>query len=202
MLPPWFPVNMAPAFSKPSIFGFVVSIAASAVLIRKYGDVASGADSRVPKLFVESTNQSKSKEKVAVDGLFLRRVWRLLKIMCPGVITPEFGFAVLVAGMLVRICVAAFSLWGIMCGKLIATSRMCLAHFTCAVDCSGSRNIGRPRIMFPHCIYGNKLQASCRAPRTFPQIQTLSQLLPHCCCPCAVVSYVLRSLDDSYIHIH
>ena len=89
-------------FSKPSIVGFVASIAASAVAIRKYGDVASGADTRVRKQFVEGGSGGKAKDKVAVDGLFLSRIWRLLKIMCPGVLTPEFGFAVLVAAMLVR----------------------------------------------------------------------------------------------------
>ncbi len=88
--------------SKPALIGYVVSIASSAILIRKYGDRASARDHRVAKLFVEGTSTGKSREKVAVDGKFVSRIWRLLKIMCPGVITPEFGYALLVAAMLVR----------------------------------------------------------------------------------------------------
>ena len=36
-----------------------------------------------------------------MDSRFLRRLKRLLAIVCPGVLTPEFGFAALVAALLV-----------------------------------------------------------------------------------------------------
>jgi hypothetical protein len=92
--------------TKPSTVGFVASIALSAIAIRRHGDRQSNADARLKKLFVASSS-SKSREKVAVDKQFVQRIWRLLKIMCPGVLTPEFGYAVLVASMLVRTRVAA-----------------------------------------------------------------------------------------------
>jgi ATP-binding cassette subfamily D (ALD) protein 3 len=37
---------------------------------------------------------------VAVDGVFFSRLWRLLKILIPGPFTPESGFMVLVAAMM------------------------------------------------------------------------------------------------------
>lgn len=93
---------MPPVLSKPTVVGFILSIAGTAVAIRKYGEQSSVADHRLPKLFVEGAATSKSKDKVAVDALFLKRTWRLLKIVCPGLLTPEFAYAVLVAVMLVR----------------------------------------------------------------------------------------------------
>ena len=86
--------------TKPSTIGFVASVALSAIAIRRHGDRQSNADARLKKLFVASAS-SKNKEKVAVDKQFFKRVWRLLKIMCPGLLTPEFGYAALVATMLV-----------------------------------------------------------------------------------------------------
>lgn len=90
-------------FSKHAagLAAYVAGLAAASIAIRAYGDRSSTSDTRVKKLFVEGA-QSKKGDKVAVDRVFAKRVWRLLKIMCPGLLTPEFGFAVLVACALVR----------------------------------------------------------------------------------------------------
>jgi ATP-binding cassette subfamily D (ALD) protein 3 len=57
---------------------------------------------------------SAKKEKIAVDAVFFKRLWRLLKIIVPGVMTPEMGFMMLVSLSLVSRTMA--DLW------IIATS--------------------------------------------------------------------------------
>ncbi|KAL6048544.1 ATP-binding cassette sub- D member 3 [Balamuthia mandrillaris] len=47
-----------------------------------------------------SSSSSSSRSKVAVDMNFFRRLWSLLKIMIPGPFTPESGYMVLVAFMM------------------------------------------------------------------------------------------------------
>lgn len=49
----------------------------------------------------QRSSQSKNKEKAAVDGRFIRRLCALLRILVPGLFTPEMGLLVLIAGMLV-----------------------------------------------------------------------------------------------------
>lgn len=46
------------------------------------------------------TTSSSSSRKVAVDAVFVRRLWRLLKILVPGVLSREMGYIVLVALMM------------------------------------------------------------------------------------------------------
>jgi len=54
------------------------------------------------------------KEKIAVDAVFFKRLWRLLKVIVPGFLTPETGFMMLVSLSLVSRTMA--DLW------IIATS--------------------------------------------------------------------------------
>jgi hypothetical protein len=87
--PPPHPCPIDPAcpqslLSKP-VYGFIASIALSAIAIRRHGDKSSLADANLRKLFVASTTAAKSKERVTMDADFVWNVWKLLKIMCPGV---------------------------------------------------------------------------------------------------------------------
>lgn len=97
--------------SKPRFAGFALGLAAIAMAIRKHGDRTS-----VPPrykageaLFPQRGKDGKGKDgkggrkggkHVAVDRVFVNRVWRLLKIMCPGMATAEFAYAIAVALLL------------------------------------------------------------------------------------------------------
>ena len=50
-------------------------------------------------LFVQKSRSSK--EKVQIDAVFFRRIMAILKIIIPGIFSPEMGYVLLVAGALV-----------------------------------------------------------------------------------------------------
>lgn len=91
---------MPPSFSKPQFIGFAVFLSGVAVQIRRHGEKTSVP--RVPKgqELVKPKEKSKS-DRVAVDRSFVKRVWRLLKIMVPGVFSTESAYAAAVAVLLV-----------------------------------------------------------------------------------------------------
>ncbi len=54
---------------------------------------------------------SARESKVALDGRFLQQLRTLLRICVPGVLTPEFGYAALVAVLMVRLDARLSSRW-------------------------------------------------------------------------------------------
>lgn len=73
-------------------------LAILALYIRQRGDTLSRQVGG-QKFFART--ESSKRSRVAVDGTFLRRLWKLLKIVMPGVLTPEAGFAATVSLMMI-----------------------------------------------------------------------------------------------------
>ena len=57
-------------------------------------------EKNLPKLLVPKS-QGKKKSRPAVNRLFMKRFARLLKILIPSIVSPEFGYTVFVGAMLV-----------------------------------------------------------------------------------------------------
>eukprot|EP00731_Ephydatia_muelleri_P018530 Em0011g570a len=93
---------MAPALSKylfnPRALGAGAAIAASLAF---YLARRSGGKSRESNRVLSKGSSAVSKERAAVDLTFFRRLWPLLKIIVPGVFSPEAGYLVMIAVMLV-----------------------------------------------------------------------------------------------------
>ncbi|KAL5486881.1 hypothetical protein EMCRGX_G019418 [Ephydatia muelleri] len=93
---------MAPALSKylfnPRALGAGAAIAASLAF---YLARRSGGKSRESNRVLSKGSSAVSKERAAVDLTFFRRLWPLLKIIVPGAFSPEAGYLVLIAVMLV-----------------------------------------------------------------------------------------------------
>jgi ATP-binding cassette subfamily D (ALD) protein 3 len=73
----------------------LVSSAIYVVLTRQWA-----SKSNKPDLLQIKKEDGAAKQKVAVDGVFFTRLWRLLKILIPGPLTPESGYLLLVAAMM------------------------------------------------------------------------------------------------------
>ncbi|KAJ0405239.1 hypothetical protein P43SY_006924 [Pythium insidiosum] len=71
---------------------------ATALAIREHGRRCASAALREDSQFM--TKKHGNKQKVAVNQEFLRRFLRLFKVIVPGVLTPEVGYALLVALLL------------------------------------------------------------------------------------------------------
>mmetsp|Transcript_109 Transcript_109/g.318 ORF Transcript_109/g.318 Transcript_109/m.318 type:complete len:648 (+) Transcript_109:36-1979(+) len=87
-----------PLLSKPTALAGVSGLAILALYIRQRGDTLSR---RVGGQKFFAHTESSKRSRVAVDSAFLRRLWKLLKIVMPGLLTPEAGFAATVSVMMV-----------------------------------------------------------------------------------------------------
>jgi len=77
-------------------------------------------DTRDAKIASIASLQEKPKSpKAEVNAVFFRRLWQLLKIGIPGVLSPEFGYVLLIASSLISRTLC--DLWLINKGTLIET---------------------------------------------------------------------------------
>jgi hypothetical protein len=84
--------------SRSRTIGLVAIVASSMVYVVTTRNWAM--KSNRPELLQTKKEDGAARQKVAVDGVFFSRLWRLLKILIPGPFTPESGFMVLVAAMM------------------------------------------------------------------------------------------------------
>ena len=119
---------MAPAFSKlvSSVSKkHVVTLSAIAAAIYYVGfkpeaEALVNRKKQPQAVFGGQSQKSGSSEKAHLDGLFLRRVWKILKILIPGWWSKEAGCLLLVAVMLVMR--TRFDVWMIDNGTAIESS--------------------------------------------------------------------------------
>nr|CAB3219637.1 ATP-binding cassette sub-family D member 3-like [Phallusia mammillata] len=71
-------------------------------------------------LLRDENKNSSSKEKAHIDGVFIRRIWKILKILVPGWWSKETGFIILVA--LTLLMRTRFDVWMIGNGTAIESS--------------------------------------------------------------------------------
>nr|QST14993.1 ABCD3 protein [Diaphanosoma celebensis] len=125
---------MAPVLSKyltsnPDIAGFLqkrIALTAGAVTVlfwiasvhRNNQNRRDAAKERVQYVINEKSRLSK--EKVQVDAVFLQRIFKILKIIIPGVFSPEMGYVLLVAGTLITRSVC--DIWMIQNGTSIESA--------------------------------------------------------------------------------
>ncbi|XP_050532034.1 ATP-binding cassette sub-family D member 3 [Daktulosphaira vitifoliae] len=76
--------------------------------------------SDIKYLIVDKSAATKNANKAHVDARFLKQLWRILKIVFPGVMSTEFGFLILVAASLVA---RSYSdIWMIQNGTMVETA--------------------------------------------------------------------------------
>lgn len=94
---------MPTILSKPTVAAFAVSLALVAGAIRKAGIKAAGGEQRKSgasaKLFVAHKG---GKDRVGLNKRFLLKLSKILKLLVPGVLTPEALYMALVAVLMVR----------------------------------------------------------------------------------------------------
>ncbi|XP_019645621.1 PREDICTED: ATP-binding cassette sub-family D member 3-like [Branchiostoma belcheri] len=88
-------------FNKTNSAVAVAVVAAIYWASSRKGKKASESGSRkLPDVPLVIGEQGEKKEKAAVDGVFLRRIYQILKILVPKFFSPEVGYIILVASML------------------------------------------------------------------------------------------------------
>ena len=94
---------MPTILSKPTVAAFTVGLAVVAGAIRKAGNKAAGGEQRKSgasaKLFVVPKG---GKDRVGINKRFLLKLSKILKLLVPGVLTPEAFYMALVAVLMVR----------------------------------------------------------------------------------------------------
>lgn len=112
---------MAPTLSKliqnPRYLYSAAAVGAIVFLLSKSSDKPKNSEDS----FIRQANKDgKGKEKAHLDGLFLKRILRLLKIMVPGWLSKETGLLFVVAAMLVTR--TRFDVWMIGNGTAIESA--------------------------------------------------------------------------------
>ena len=94
---------MPTILSKPTVGAFVLGLALVAGAIRKAGNKAAGGEQKQAssKLFV--VRKSGSKDRVGVNGVFMKRMARIIPILVPGPLSMEAFYLVMVAGLMVSV---------------------------------------------------------------------------------------------------
>lgn len=92
---------MVAVLSKPILAGYTLGLVGLAVGIRHAGNVAARRG-QLQAVLGAKRHSDASKDRIAVNGVFFRKLWKLLKVLVPGVFSAEFGFAIAVALLLVR----------------------------------------------------------------------------------------------------
>jgi len=95
------PTSMKEVFSNPGRLGAIGTMVVCGVvyiyITRKW---SRKGDDKSETVITRKRDDTSSKSKVAVDYVFFRRLWALLKIIVPGPFTPESGYLTLVAAMM------------------------------------------------------------------------------------------------------
>lgn len=101
------------SLSKPTTaaFGYALGVAGLALAIRRAGDAAAARAMKDDKNSTGKGNNNNnassgngkkdSKDKVGVNGIFMNQLLDLLRICIPGVLSPEAGYAAVVAVLMV-----------------------------------------------------------------------------------------------------